>query len=434
MVSARKYYWVVFAVLLASLVLLFNYHIGHITVPVNWQTPINLIAFSWLCSTVLLAHANQQFKRRTDDDLNKFNVCVVIPAYNEDPLTFRAMLDSLNKQTRLPDFVYISDDGSKSKDCLWAYKEWAKTTAIQSRYYKHKNMGKREAQAFAFRRMKDADIFVTIDSDTVLDEKAIENGIVPFFNPKVMSVAGLLLGLNYNANLITRLTEIGFITSFLNGRAAWSRLRSVAVNCGGLAFYRGTVVRKYLNEYTTQKVFGQTAKSGDDRIMTNFALLEGWAVYQENSVGYTLLPVKLKHLLKQRVRWWRSFFWGGVWLVRRFNPNRIVWWLVTWQFCSFVLYTIIFATVLIGLPFHYHDIPLLTVGYLIILSYVRNARYLSIKRPDITLMQQIGMYLLSPLSSVLYFFLCTCLQYVGLATVNNMGWATRKKVEVTLKD
>lgn len=433
MVTGRKYYWVVFTALLATLLLLLNYHIGHIAVPVHWQTPINLLAFSWFFSTVLLAHANQQFKASPFDNLHKFNTCVVVPAYNEDPICFRAMLDSLDRQTHKPDFIYISDDGSKSPECRRAYNDWKKTTTIPSKYYKHKNMGKREAQAFAFREMKNADIFITIDSDTTLDEKAIENGLIPFLHPKVMSVAGLLLGLNYNTNLLTRLTEIGFITSFLNGRAAWSRLRSVAVNCGGLAFYRATIVRKHLDEYLNQTVFGKPAKSGDDRIMTNFALLEGWAVYQENSVGYTLLPEKVKHLLKQRVRWWRSFFWGGVWLIRRFSPSRVVWWLVTWQFCSFVLYTIIFAAVAVSLPTHWQHIPVLTVGYLLLLSYVRNARYLSIKRPDMTLPQQLYMYLLSPLSSILYFFICTCLQYVGLATIKDTSWSTRKKVEVTLK-
>lgn len=431
MFKSRKYYWVVTILLSLSMYLLLMHHWQRLNLPNQWQSPVHFVAFAWMALLLLMSHANGIFKA-TLREIEKFNVCVVTPVYNEDPETFKQMLYSLENQTRKPDFLYIVDDGSKDLACMEAYKEWVKTANIASRYTYKENNGKREAQAVAFRDTPEADIYVTIDSDTVLDPRAIEEGIKPFSRYEVKSVAGLLLGLNYKTNLLTKLIDLGFVSSFLNGRAAWSKIHNVAVNCGGLAFYRADVVRKYLDEYLTQTVMGNKASSGDDRIMTNFALLEGWAVFQESSVGYTLLPENIKHLTKQRIRWWRSFFWGGIWLIRRFTPRYVVWWLVSWQFASFLMYTAILPIVIFINPITNQHIPLAFFLYIFGLSYIRNVRYLSYKRPDMTLITQVSIYLLSPLATLLHMYLCSVLQYVGLVTFYKTGWATRNKVEVGL--
>lgn len=425
----RKYYWVVAVLLLLSLWWLLFHHWNELQLPNQWQAPVHFISFAWLVGLLYLSHTNYAFKA-TEREIKRPKVCVVVPVYNEDPIVFKQMLESFSNQTRRPDFIYVVDDGSQDPACHVAYDEWKARTNIASRYQYKTNSGKREAQAVAFRATPNADIYVTIDSDTVLDPKAIEEGIKPFAHHKVKSVAGMLYGLNNRSNLLTALTDIGFVSSFLNGRAAWSKLHSVAVNCGGLAFYRADVVHKYLNEYIEQTVMGRKASSGDDRIMTNFALLEGWAVFQESSVGYTLLPNNIKHLTKQRIRWWRSFFWGGIWLIRRFSPKRLVWWLVVWQFASFLMYTAIIPIVLIVSPVTNKNLPLAFFVYIFGLSYIRNIRYLSYSRPDMRLTKQVGLYLLSPLSTVLHMYLCSVLQYVGLASFYKTGWETRKKVEV----
>lgn len=420
MVSRRKS-WLVLAVV-TGLVLLgvLDYHWRKLGLAHSYQAPTNLLAFIWLFGLIMMAYTNETFKGNPD----KLKTCAVITVYNEDPGTFKKMLKSLNKQTQKLDKVIIIDDGSQTPDCWNIYKAWE--TTLKSDYIYKKNAGKREAQAVAFRRYK-AEVYVTIDSDTVLDEKAVEEGLKPFSEPKVMSVAGLLVGLNDRTSLLTRLIDLGFVLSFLNGRAAWSRVHSVAVNCGGLAFYRGEVIHKHLEEYLAQTVMGKKVTSGDDRILTNFASLEGWTIFQETSVGYTLLPEKMSHLIRQRVRWWRSYFWGGVWLIRRFPMDRVIWWLVTWQFVSFALFTFLIPIIILSLPNVKISYILL---YVAALSYVRAARYLSIKRPDQPLWEQLITYLLAPLSTVLNLVVCTGLQYWGLATFYKTGWGTREVVEI----
>ena len=68
-----------------------------------------------------------------------------------------------------------------------------------------------------------ADVFVTMDSDTVLDRNALAEGLKPFADPRVQSVAGVGVALNWNRNLLTRLTNLWFLTFQLGLRSSLCR-------------------------------------------------------------------------------------------------------------------------------------------------------------------------------------------------------------------
>lgn len=397
---------------------------------------INLLAFGWVVFNLVASHIHRdtRVRPRMQRVLDGLRVSVVVPVYNEDPTTFRAMLESLAQQSRPVQRLHVVDDGSKQRDCEVEFADWVRTApaGMEVEYTTIPNSKKRHAQAVAFNADPDADIWVTIDSDTVLDAHAIRQGLIPFSRAKVNSVAGTLVALNDRTNLLTRLIDLGFTLSFLNGRASWSLLRSVVVNCGGLAFYRGWVVRKYLPHYLDQKVWGRRVISGDDRMMTCYALLEGHTVLQESCIGYTLVPENLSHLTRQRIRWWRSFFWGGGWLIQNFPVWRAAWWLVLWQFISFTLFTFAMPMMLIINPLQTGHAPWEYAVYLALLSYARSVRYLVVKRPDQSPSQQLFTYLLAPVSSMLHMYLCSGLQYVGLFTFRKTGWSTRQNVEVSM--
>lgn len=92
--------------------------------------------------------------------------------------------------------------------------------------------GKRAAQAVTFAGDQRADIFATVDSDTILDPRAIEEGLKPFTDPRVTSVAAVLLTYNSGRNLPTALTESWLTVYQLGIRSAWSRLGRVMINSG----------------------------------------------------------------------------------------------------------------------------------------------------------------------------------------------------------
>ena len=96
----------------------------------------------------------------------------------------------------------------------------------------HRNRGKRLAQGWAFQRIR-ADVVLTVDSDTILDPRCIENGLKPFTQSDVMAVCGNVRVLNRTRNLLTRLLDLRYTNAFVYERAAYSTIDSMRV---GLQF------------------------------------------------------------------------------------------------------------------------------------------------------------------------------------------------------
>jgi hyaluronan synthase len=434
--AGRRRYLAFALILAAALTAYAHHHIARLTHSPGQIIVIDALGFTWLALSLLASHTHRDIRpsRRQARQLDERRVTVVVPLHNEDPATFRALLDSVTAQSRLPQRLHVIDNGSANDDCHRVFDEWARSapTGLEIAYDTTGPIGKRAAQVIGFDADLAADVFVTLDSDTVLDPNAISEGLAPFSRTDTTSVAGLLLALNHDRSLLTRLVDLSFVMSFLNGRSSWSRLGSVVVNCGGLAFYRADVVRKYQDAYLTQTVWGRRVASGDDRMLTCYALLEGRTVIQERAVGYTLMPEKVSHLTRQRVRWWRSFFWGGGWLIQRFPLSKPAWWMVLWQFASFLLYTAVLPTVFILHPLQAGGLAVPFLIYLAGLSYLRSMRYLIIRRPDQTYRSQLLTFAIAPLSSLLNLYLCSVLQYAGLCTFLKTGWSTRQNVEVSI--
>ena len=153
---------------------------------------------------------------RQQRQLNHLMVTVNVPVYNEDPDALRLMISSLFAQSRLPNRIQIVDDGS-AYDYSAVIDEFKSMAAffpsVDASWIRTRNGGKRRAQAVTFGSDPLANVFVTLDSDTVLDPAAIEEGIKPFADRRVSSVAGVLLTLNASHNLFTRLTDT-WLTAF----------------------------------------------------------------------------------------------------------------------------------------------------------------------------------------------------------------------------
>jgi hyaluronan synthase len=433
-VTVNRWYPLVAILVSACLIGLAVYHVNQLTIPA-WRIPVIMVSFLWMCITIVAAFFNRPVRGPAPD----LKVGVVIPSRNEDPAMLKAMLASLDVQSILPVSVYFVENGESNGEAERIFREWARQTRIPRTVFMYRReAGKRDAQAAAFAQLleeaRDVDVVCTMDSDTELDPLAILEGLKPFGDPEVTSVAGLLVGKNRATNWLTRIVDMGFVSSFMNGRAAWSSFGSVAVNCGGLAFYRSWVIKKYLPEYVNQTLLNRKVNSGDDRMLTAYAALEGRTLFQETSVGKTLLPENMSHLTRQRGRWWRSFWWGGLWLIRRFRPTRAIWWLVASQYVTFTLYSAMFPLILIYDPIRHTRFPWVFFVYIAGISYLRSARTLAVNRPDQSLKSQLlNFTFIPPLVTLLNLWLCTVLQWWGLLTFYVTDWRTRQQVEVGLE-
>jgi len=378
------------------------------------------------------------FNRRTWDPsedqqevLDDLRVAVVVPFYNEDPGFFEALLESLTKQERQPDEVWLVDDGSGTRECLALSRTWGHDQPFDVVVARLEHAGKREALGLAFRD-SDADIFVTVDSDTTLDTLALGETVKPFMDPKIHGVTGLVLAANHDRNLLTRIIDVRYANAFLWDRAAYSALGSVLCTCGSLAAYRSSTVRKHLDDFLNQSFLGERAIFGDDRRLTNYALLEGNVVLQESARAYTAVPERFSHYVNQQIRWNKSFVRESIWSLKNHSPRRVPFWLTFMEVGS---WTVFGASVLVATyirPFRRN--PKTLVGYavgVVAMSYVRSARYLD-ARDDLTVMERLKGYALAPAYGVLHVTVLMPLRLFSLVTLQTNTWRTRTRVEVSL--
>ena len=355
-------------------------------------------------------------------------VAVVVAVYNEDPLAFARCLESIKNQTRQADEVWIIDDGSRDETCIKVANAVFEDTPGVTTRRSVANSGKRHAQGFAFERTT-SDIVVTIDSDTVLDESAIAEGLRPFADQAVTAVTANVRALNHRRNMLTRLIDLRYASAFLFERAAYSTVGSVVCCCGSLSFFRTRIVRENLEDFLHQSFLGIPVQYGDDRRLTQYALQQGRVYVQDTAVAYTLVPETLGHFRRQQLRWNKSFFRESMWAIRRFGPSRWPFWISLAELAVWVTFTVsVLAAVYVRPVLTGELIPWSYVAFAVVLSYARNIRYFG--RPGESLRGQLATFVCAPLYTVLHVVLLTPLRVWSLLTLRQVGWGTRTRVEV----
>jgi hyaluronan synthase len=387
-----------------------------------------------------LAWTDRPFKvtPRQERGLKDLFVTVNVPVYNEDPQTLRRVAYALFNQERMPNRVQFVDDGSNRFDYADVIAEIRTLAAfyphVQCSWIRKTNGGKRSAQAVTFNDNGQADIFVTVDSDSTLDRYAIREGLKPFADPGVASVAAIVMLSNARRNILTRLTELWLTTFQMFVRAAWSRLGCVLVNSGGLAFYRAEVIRAALPAYTTETFGGKPVQFSDDSLLTLYARLSGRTVQQSSSFVFTEMPEKLSHHFRQQIRWMRGSFIRAWWRFRYLPLRGFAYWenLLTW--ITFALALVLFASVFIAAPvLDGRRTPALAGLVLaLVLTYAASSRYLMIVRGDQRLGRQLLTLCCAPLVGLWSMLVLRPLRIYAMATCRTTAWGTRAKVEIAI--
>lgn len=371
-------------------------------------------------------------KRRDRARLDGLRVTVNVPVYNEDPALLDRALYALARQTRLPDCVSVVDDGSKQdyaevRDWWLAY--WP--TCSELRWERQANRGKKYAQAATFANDPRADIFVTIDSDTALAVNAIEEGLKPFADPRVQSVAGLELPMNLRRNWITWLNGVRSVIWQLVSCSAQSVVGDVLVNRGTYALYRAEVIRDNLRAYVEEQFFGHHVYLGDDAALTLFARGRGRAVQQPSAVQFAMYPESLSHHLRQWVRWMRGLTVRTFWRVRYLPVWSYGWWftvLSLWGFFASTAALLSVAVLWPGSRAYLVTAVTASAGW----AWLMALRVFCVARSDERWWVRLMMFLLAPVAGVWVAFVLRWLRIHGIFTCTKDGWNTRQKIEVGL--
>lgn len=408
-------------------------------------TNVNPMVYTWAASYALLwwvplswlerpATTTPRKQRKLDNS----TLVVQIPVYNEDPAALKQCIQSVFEQTRLPQRIKVTDDGSTNHLELEPIKQYFIETStklgIEPTWVRTKNQGKRHAQVTVLNKdVDDSEFICTLDSDSVLERNAIEEGLKPFADPEVMSVAGMVVVWNYRKNFLTRLTAMLY-TPFTRGfRSAQSVVGSVLVNSGTLAFYRGHVLRDFFGAYENETFMGRPMQMNDDSFMTFAALLKGKAVHQPNSICFTLVPDKFKHYWNQQLRWMRGTNVRSLWWFKYFPMTSIRFWMPIIEWVGFILSFFVAGFLLFADAFdgHRQDMFTTTVIIGVILSYTIALRYFIIKRSDESLLQSLIIFAMAPLASLWRIFFLRAMMMYALITFWKIGrWGTRAEIEV----
>lgn len=376
---------------------------------------------------------------RQQRQLDALHVAVLVPAYNEDDGYLRLCLTSLLRQTRLPTSVHFVDDGSTTGDYAAVRAWWepaAAAAGIATTWQRIPHAGKRESQATAAAVATDADVFVTIDSDSHLAPDALAELLQPFARPAVQSVAGVVVASNVNANWLTRITDVWFVTGQLTDRSALSAMGSVLVNSGPLAAYRAGVVRDNLGSYLNERFMGRPVAFSDDSLLTLFALLRGRCVQQTSAVVFTAMPERPGHLLRMYLRWMRGSTIRSIWRLRYLPLGRWAYWAHALRWAQLALATLVLGWLLVLDPLFSGRTPppaMLAIPPLIALA--QGLRYLALARTDVPARSRVATWLLMPAAVLWAWLVLRPVRWYGMATCARTGWGTRDDgAEVTLTD
>lgn len=341
-------------------------------------------------------------------------VLAIIPTYNEEPELVHAAVRALLRQTILPDRIHVVDDGSRVPMETFDHPliSWDRIP----------NSGKRHAQAHALRQHgpKEFDYILTVDSDSVLDDDALEQMLRSMKDDRVQAATGMIFVRNWNTNFLTRLTDINVVVSVLLYRMARSWLGIVSPTSGALALYRAAVVYDNLEDYVT------SGTAGDDRRLSFYALLRGQVVAVNEAVVSTELPDTWVGCFYQRMRWSKSAWLGTGFVVTNLRPLMIFFYVMPLVFCiawPFVVGILITLFIKYGNP-----VFLQGVIWWVICSVTQGAIY-AIYRPGFTFRQRIVQWLITFVYPILGLVILRPAAYWSLTKLKSTSWHTRETAQ-----
>lgn len=366
--------------------------------------------------------------------LAQARVAVLVPVFNEDDDILRAALESLLRQTHLPAAVCVVDDGSTTGDYA-AVRDWFRAAArergVTATWQRQPNRGKRGAQVAGARTYPDADFFVTVDSDTQLDPRAVEQSLQPFEDPRVQSVAGTILVTNYRTNVLTRMQEVWYLSMQMVDRAALSRTGSVLVSSGPLATYRAAVLWDNVDHYLSETFRGRPVNTSDDSLLTLYAQLRGRTVHQSSAFAFTHMPTTFDGHRRQQLRWMRGSFLRSRTRFETLSTHRFAYWYHLLRWMQFAAVTAALGVLVLSGALL--DPAVLAMCALVVgvAQLVVTAPYLTLRRSDQTARQRLAVVACAPLVGLWYVTVLRVLRWYAMATVGDVAWGTRASVEVT---
>ena len=390
--------------------------------------PVWLAAFTMSSLPLFAAWADKPVTvtPRLKRFLETVHVTVAIPVYNEDPALLDRCIWSLVNSSRPPQCVHVVEDG-KSGDYSRLRAHWQDPRCpVLVRWERlPQNMGKKGAQSRVFVTHPETDVFITVDSDTTLEHRAIEEGLKPLADPRNASVAGIEEIWNKHANWLTKICAARNTFSQLVSWSTQSVFGDVLINRGTFALYRAPIIREIVPAYLNETFLGHPVKLGDDSALTLFSRAHGRTVQQVTAISLPMYPETLSHHFRQWLRWARGGSVRNYWRIRYLPLTSWGWW---WTALSFY-YTIasLFVPVLLIASWPASaGLASWTVLSVIAWSFTTSLHVLRVRREGEGTWTRISSVLAYPAGLIWSSYCLRPIRLYGIFTVFRQGWVTRQ--------
>lgn len=406
-----------FVFLFSSLGLLITYLVGYADDLWKWYYWAYIILALGQTWFVLILLCIGDFRTRKYAKYAGEKIAVIVPCYNEEPVLLKQALASMVAAEGNKD-IFVIDDGSTKPGVREMLIHFSDRYSVKA-YTCDKNRGKRAVLHGAVSELLENHEFVVmVDSDTVLDPKALVRIVAPLKTPEIGAVSGDIRLLNENDNLLTRMIAAYYWVSIHVQRKAQSTIGSVSCCSGALSAYKAAAIRPIIDDYIKEEFLGERCKHLEDRHLTNLVLKQGYdVVLVPEAVAYTYSPSTYRAFLRQQLRWRRGIFQESTFVLTNLWGTcpilcmEVLIWEVVLPFLSFGIVVMMVLTMF----FNPIVVPILCM-YLAVLVVIRNLPAILSDRRRV-------------FSLLLFSFFSSFVMYwqgaYALFTLRNMKWGTR---------
>jgi cellulose synthase/poly-beta-1,6-N-acetylglucosamine synthase-like glycosyltransferase len=256
-------------------------------------------------------------------------VSCIVAVHNEQEFVERCVA-SIVAQTYPNTEVIIIDDAS-SDNTLSVLRKLVQACPIKV-IELSVNRGKKGALSAGLLRARGS-IIAFADSDTVWAPDAVEMAVPIFLvYPEIGAVSGHCRALNGDRNLLTKIQDSWYEGQYSVRKAFESVFGAVTCVSGPLAFFRRSAIYNFMPAWTSDTFLGQEFRFATDRTLTAYVLggaylgrkvlpqhnnspfawpeypTRDWKiVYSKSARAWTNVPSTLRAMIKQQVRWKKSF-------------------------------------------------------------------------------------------------------------------------------
>jgi len=241
----------------------------------------------------------------TDDEFEP-TVTIVVPLYNEGA-AIRETLESVLASEYPHDKLRVAcvDDGS-SDDSYEIACAVARQDPRLSVSRNASNRGKRYSINAAV-KASDSEIIVSVDSDVIVERRAVRELVRRFTSPKIAAVGGWVDVRNKHDNWLTRMQVIRYWFAYHVSRSIECGFRRVMCLSGCLTAYRRSVLVELTPILEAREILGVAIKYGEDRFLTRQIVKAGYlTVLTVDAHCRTFVPTTLTGFFSQQLRWRRS--------------------------------------------------------------------------------------------------------------------------------